>query len=70
MGMGIDQAVESQIFDPFFTTKNRDKGMGLGLSISYGIIEEHNGRIYFETQNSITRFTVELPAEIGNANLG
>lgn len=42
-GGGIDETVKAKIFDPFFTTK--DKGLGLGLSVVYKIINQHNGRI-------------------------
>ncbi|MEO6589116.1 MAG: ATP-binding protein, partial [Pyrinomonadaceae bacterium] len=44
-GGGIDEQVKSKIFDPFFTTK--EKGLGLGLSVVYKIISQHNGRILF-----------------------
>ena len=42
-GGGIDEPVKAKIFDPFFTTK--DKGLGLGLSVVYRIVDRHNGRI-------------------------
>ena len=44
-GIGIDQKDSSHIFDPFYTTKEVGQGTGLGLSVTYGIIQEHNGRI-------------------------
>jgi len=44
-GSGISEENMKKIFDPFFTTKSVDKGTGLGLSVSFGIIEDHCGRI-------------------------
>jgi two-component system, NtrC family, sensor kinase len=44
-GVGIPQEMMSQIFEPFFSTKEQDKGVGLGLSVVYGIIKEHHGSI-------------------------
>lgn len=65
-GQGISEENIGRIFDPFFTTKNQElngvAGTGLGLSVSYGIIENHGGRIL--VQSSVghgTVFTVELP---------
>ena len=45
-GPGIPQHNIERIFEPFFTTKDAGKGLGLGLSICSGIIEDHNGKIY------------------------
>jgi two-component system NtrC family sensor kinase len=55
-----------RIFDPFFTTKEAGEGTGLGLTISYGIIEEHGGRIWAESDvGHGTTFFVELPIVTG-----
>jgi PAS domain S-box-containing protein len=61
-GPGIPDDLLGRLFDPFFTTKRVGKGVGLGLSISYGIIEKHMGRIFVEkTGAEGTTFVVELP---------
>jgi signal transduction histidine kinase len=61
-GPGIEEATLRRIFDPFFTTKQAGEGTGLGLTISYGIIDEHGGRIWAESQPGRgTTFTIELP---------
>ena len=61
-GPGIAKENLSKVFDPFFTTKDVGVGTGLGLSLSHGIITEHNGRIYAESEegNGAT-FIIELP---------
>ncbi|MCK4767229.1 MAG: PAS domain-containing protein [Desulfobacula sp.] len=48
-GSGIQKGTESKIFEPFFTTKKKSKGVGLGLSVVYGIIQEHGGKIYVDS---------------------
>ena len=60
-GAGISEENLEKVFDPFFTTKS-DKGMGLGLSVSYGIIERHGGKIEVQSKvNEGTTFTIKLP---------
>lgn len=61
-GRGMEPAVADRIFEPFFTTKPLGQGTGLGLSLSYSIIENHHGRIdVFSTPGQGTRIRVWLP---------
>ncbi len=61
-GPGIPSQYLSRLFDPFFTTKEVGQGVGLGLSITYGIIQKHLGRIQVErTGPDGTLFVIELP---------
>ena len=63
-GGGIPEEVKGRIFEPFFTTKKKGKGVGLGLSVAYGIIEAHGGTIHVASQEGEqTTFTVELPIQ-------
>jgi nitrogen fixation/metabolism regulation signal transduction histidine kinase len=52
---------ETVAFDPFFTTKAPNKGAGLGLSASYGIIDDMGGQITVANSASGARFTIRLP---------
>jgi PAS domain S-box-containing protein len=62
-GAGIPREHIHRIFDPFFTTKATGRGTGLGLSVSYGIIKEHSGKIDVRsTPGKGTSFHVEFPA--------
>ena len=61
-GSGISPENIEKVFDPFFTTKETGHGVGLGLAISYGIVEEHNGKLSVESEPGRgTTFTVSLP---------
>jgi len=61
-GVGIPKELISQIFEPFFSTKGKDKGVGLGLSVVYGIIKEHRGSIYVVSEpGKGSDFIVRLP---------
>ncbi len=61
-GVGIPQEIINKIFDPFFTTKPVGVGTGLGLSVSFGIIEKHQGKIEVTSkENEGTTFTIYLP---------
>jgi PAS domain S-box-containing protein len=62
-GNGIPREYIHKIFDPFFTTKAGGRGTGLGLSVSYGIIKEHSGKIDVRsTPGRGTSFHLEFPA--------
>jgi PAS domain S-box-containing protein len=61
-GPGIPDAVKTRIFEPYFTTKEKGVGTGMGLDISRQIVENHNGRIYFESEVGVgTTFFIEIP---------
>ncbi|RKY84484.1 hypothetical protein DRQ09_08580 [candidate division KSB1 bacterium] len=61
-GPGIPEEIQDKIFDPFFTTKEIGEGTGLGLSLSYGIIKNHNGSISLDTAFlEGTKFVIKLP---------
>ena len=61
-GEGIPQNIITKVFDPFFTTKEVGKGSGLGLSITYGIMEQHSGNISVSSEvGKGTTFTCFLP---------
>ncbi|MCP4625088.1 MAG: PAS domain S-box protein [bacterium] len=61
-GMGIRKENIDKIFDSFFTTKGEVKGVGLGLSVCYGFIEDHGGDIKVKSQEEVgTTFTITLP---------
>ncbi|MBC8465946.1 HAMP domain-containing protein [bacterium] len=58
-GLGIPEDIKDKVFDPFFTTKI--DGTGLGLSIVFNIVELHNGKIDFVSNDQKTTFTLKLP---------
>jgi two-component system, NtrC family, sensor kinase len=75
LGHGIEPSIRGKIFDPFFTTKPIGKGKGLGLSISYGIVQAHGGTIQVQTElGRGSRFIVHLqdhpPLESRQESLG
>jgi signal transduction histidine kinase len=76
-GSGIPAEYRTRVFDPFFTTKKVGEGTGLGLSVAYGIIQNHQGFLSFETRtreedpiNHGTIFTIVLPVVHGQAGKG
>lgn len=60
-GHGISPEHIQRIYDPFFTTKGSRKGTGLGLAVTYGIIQEHKGSIEVSSRQGGTRFHLEFP---------
>lgn len=74
-GSGIAQEHIQRIYDPFFTTKTappagQNRGTGLGLSVSYGIIQEHAGKIRVESRaGEGTTFTLDFPLSRKSVNV-
>jgi len=63
-GTGIPEKNLNKIFDPFFTTKADKKGTGLGLAVSYGIIDRHRGQIEVQSEEGKgATFTIKLPRQ-------
>ncbi|MFY9611836.1 MAG: ATP-binding protein [Blastocatellia bacterium] len=61
-GVGMAPEIIARIYDPFFTTKEVGQGTGLGLALSYGIVQEHGGRIFVESRpGEGSHFTIKLP---------
>lgn len=64
-GCGMSKEQIGKIFDPFFTTKPVGEGTGLGMSISYKVIQKHNGTISVEsTEGKGTKFRIQLPIKM------
>ena len=65
-GTGIAKEIVPFIFEPFFSTKHHDKGVGLGLSVVYGIVKEHGGTVYVKTEEGAgSRFILKFPVDGG-----
>jgi PAS domain S-box-containing protein len=68
-GIVIPMENVSKIFEPFFTTKKKGKGVGLGLSVAYGIVKDHGGTIYVQPEDGKgNTFTVKLPLKRSSVN--
>ena len=69
-GLGIPEDEVEKIFEPFFTSKADGKGVGLGLSVAYGIIRQHQGEIQINSKvGEGTRFTIQLPPGLSTLSL-
>ena len=65
-GHGIPEIIQDKLFDPFFTTKDNGSGTGLGLALTWNIIQEHAGSVQVvspvdQEQQKGTRFVITLP---------
>jgi signal transduction histidine kinase len=69
-GPGMPEEIQQKLFSPFFTTKPLGKGTGLGLNISYKIIQKHHGEIKVFSQPGRTTFYVRLPVNFDEAQNG
>jgi signal transduction histidine kinase len=68
-GHGIETTNLQRVFDPFFTTRGVGEGTGLGLSIVYGIVRDHGGQIWVESEpGERTSFFIRLPARFRDAD--
>jgi two-component system NtrC family sensor kinase len=69
-GIGIAPENVAKIYDPFYTTKGVGRGTGLGLAVSYGIVQEHSGHIGVESAPGRgTTFRIALPTAHARARL-
>jgi len=67
-GAGIDPVIMNKIFDPFFTTKEVGEGTGLGLAVTYSLVQQMGGSIEVESEpGKGAAFTISLPANQGSA---
>ncbi len=68
LGTGIPQGILDKLFEPFFTSKPKGQGTGLGMSISFGIIQNHGGSLSVDSVlNKYTDVVFEIPASTGSA---
>jgi C4-dicarboxylate-specific signal transduction histidine kinase len=66
-GLGIPKAIAEKMMQPFYTTKAPGKGTGLGLSISHTILQNHNGKFWYDQNNENTSFILSLPIYLSNS---
>jgi signal transduction histidine kinase len=67
LGTGIPQGILDKLFEPFFTSKPKGQGTGLGMSISFGIIQNHGGTLSVDSVlNKYTDVVFDIPAS-GNS---
>lgn len=62
-GPGIPPEIQPRVFDMYYTSKPPGKGTGLGMNLSYRIIQKHHGELTFETAPGRTRFIARLPVD-------
>ena len=68
-GVGMDEEHIQKIFDPFYTTKEVGEGTGLGLSVTYSLVQSMDGKISVKSEKNVgTSFQIELPAESDQAD--
>ncbi|OFZ16481.1 MAG: two-component sensor histidine kinase [Bdellovibrionales bacterium RBG_16_40_8] len=64
-GSGMPEETKEKLFDPFFTTKEVNRGTGLGMSITYGVVKKHNGDIVVKSQlGKGSEFIITLPIQL------
>jgi two-component system, NtrC family, sensor kinase len=69
-GVGIPAEIRERVFDPFFTTKREGARAGLGLTLTYRIVQAHHGKMWIDSEVGIgTSVTILLPAASGGAHL-
>jgi len=70
-GVGIPEEDVGHVFEPFFSTKRNEQGVGLGLSVVYGIIDRHGGKIVIQSHvGKGTTFRIDFPRTTGDAERG